>query len=134
LLGRTYALDLLKILGEGKFTFTSLLNEMKISRTTLSSTLQDLVEENYVSKETIGKYTVYRITEKGLEALQPRSQSFDAPLKQLTDYVAQRLREKGLFDRYEIDETELKEDVRKHVERLLKEILEDVEKSMKEAR
>lgn len=132
LLGKTYAYDLLKILGRGKFTFTGLLNEMKVSRTTLSNTLQALVEEGYVNKEAIGRYTVYRITEKGLETLKPHSQINDVLLKRLTDYVLKRLTEKGLLEHYEIDEKELSEDVQEHAQKLLREIVESVERSIKE--
>jgi len=134
LLGKAYAHDLLKVLGRGKLTFTGLLNEMKVSRTTLSNTLQALVNEDYVSKEAIGKYTVYRLTEKGLETLQPRSQIEDVLLERLTDYVLKRLAEKGLLEQYEIDRKELSEDIQKHAQKLLREIVESVEKSIKEGK
>ena len=134
LLGKTYAYDLLKVLGRGKLTFTGLLNEMKVSRTTLSNTLQALVDEGYVSKEVIGRYTVYRLTDKGLETLQPRSQIEDVLLERLTDYVLKRLTERGLLKQYEIDRKELSEDIQKHVQKLLREIVENVEKSIKEGK
>jgi len=132
LLGKTYAYDLLKVLGRGKLTFTGLLNEMKVSRTTLSNTLQALVNEGHVSKETIGRYTVYRLTGKGLETLQPRSQIEDVLLEHLTDYVLKRLTEKRLLERYEVNRKELSEDIQKHAQKLLKEIVESIEKSIKE--
>ena len=132
LLGKTYAYDLLKVLGRGKLTFTGLLNEMKVSRTTLSNTLQALVNEGHVSKETIGRYTVYRLAEKGLQTLQPRSQIEDVLLERLTDYVLKRLTEKRLLERYEVNRKELSEDIQKHAQKLLKEIVESIEKSIKE--
>ena len=134
LLGKAYAYDLLTVLGRGRLTFTGLLNDMKVSRTTLSNTLQALVNEDYVSKEAIGKYTVYRLTEKGLETLQPRSQIEDVLLERLTDYVLKRLAEKGLLEQYEIDRKELSEDIQKHAQKLLREIVESVEKSIKEGK
>lgn len=132
LLGKMYAHDVLSILGRGKFTFTGLLNEVKVSRATLSNTLQALVDEGYVSKEAIGKYTVYRITEKGFQTLQPKSQIEDVLLKRLTDYVVQRLEERGLFEQFEIDEKELSEDIQKRAHKLMKEMIENLEKSIKE--
>jgi len=132
LLGKAYAYDLLKVLGRGKLTFTGLLNEMKVSRTTLSNTLQALADEGYVSKETIGRYTLYRLTEKGLQTLQPPSQTEDVLLEHLTDYVLKRLKEKGLLEQYEVDRKELSEDIQKHAQKLLKEIVESIEKSIKE--
>jgi len=134
LLGKAYAYDLLTVLGRGKLTFTGLLNEMKVSRTTLSNTLQALVDEGYVSKEVIGRYTVYRLTDKGLETLQPRSQIEDVLLERLTDYVLKRLTEKGLLERYEVDRKELSEDIQKHAQKLLREIVESVEKSIREGK
>jgi len=132
LLGKTYAYDLLNVLGKGKLTFTGLLNEIKISRTTLSNTLQALVDEGYVSKEVIGRYTVYRISEKGLRTLQPQPQIEDVLSERLTDYVFKRLKERGLLEQYEIDRKELSEDIQKRAQKLLKEIVESVEKSIKE--
>lgn len=132
LLGKTYAYDLLKVLEKEKLTFTRLLNEMKVSRTTLSNTLQALVKEDYVSKEAIGRYTVYRLTEKGLETLQSHSKIEDVLSDRLTDYVLKRLKEKGLLARYEIDRKALSEDIRKRTKKLLKEIVETVEKSIEE--
>jgi len=132
LLGKTYAYDLLKILGRNRLTFTRLLNEMKISRTTLSNTLQALVNEGYVNKKVIGRYTVYRITEKGYQTLKPESQVEGVLLRHLNDYVLKRLREKGLLKHYEIDEKELSEDIRKRAQKLLREIVESVERSIKE--
>jgi len=132
LLGKTYAYDLLEVLVRGKLTFTGLLNEMKVSRTTLSNTLQALVDKGYVSKEVIGRYTVYRLTEKGLETLKPHSKIEDALLEHLTDYVLKRLREKGLLERYEIDRNELSEDISKRAQKHLKEIVESIETSIKE--
>ena len=132
LLGKAYAYDLLTVLGRRRLTFTGLLNDMKVSRTTLSNTLQALVDEGYVSKEAIGRYTVYRLTEKGLETLQPRSQIEDVLLEHLTDYVLKRLTEKRLLERYEVNRKELSEDIQKHAQKLLKEIVESIEKSIKE--
>jgi len=134
LLGKAYAYDLLTALGRGKLTFTGLLNEMKVSRTTLSNTLQALVDEGYVSKEVVGRYTVYRLTEKGLETLQPGSQIEEGLLERLTDYVLKRLTERGLLKQYEIDRKELSEDIQKHAQKLLREIVENVEKSIKEGK
>jgi len=131
-LGKTYAYDLLKVLGRGNLTFTGLLNEMKVSRTTLSNTLQALVDEGYVSKEVIGRYTVYRISEKGLQTLHPQPQIDGVLLEHLTDYVLKRLKERGLLEQYEVDRKELSEDIEKHAKKLLKEIVESVEKSIKE--
>lgn len=131
-LGKTYALDLLKILGRGKSTFTGLLNELRISRTTLTNTLQALVDEEYIHKETVGRYTVYRITEKGYEVLQPSSEVSDVLLQHLTDYVATRLEERGLFDKYEIDEKELAEEIEKQAKRLLRDMVENIGKSIAE--
>ena len=130
-LGKTYAYDLLEILGRGKLTFTGLLDEIKVSRTTLSNTLQALVDEGYVSKEVIGRYTVYRITEKGLQTLKPQSRIEEVLLRHLTDYVLRRLKERGLLEHYEIDREELSEDIRKRTQTLLKEIVERVEESIK---
>jgi len=132
LLGKAYAYDLLTVLGRGKLTFTGLLNEMKVSRTTLSNTLQALVDEGYVSKEVIGRYTVYRLTDKGLETLQPRSQIEDVLLERLTDYVLERLTERDLLKQYEVDRKELSEDIQKHAQKLLKEMVESIERSIKE--
>jgi len=131
-LGKTYAYDLLKLLRSGKLTFTGLLNEMKVSRTTLSNTLQALVDEGYVSREFIGRYTVYRISKKGLQTLQPRTQIEGVLLEHLTGYVLRRLEEKGLLEQFEVDGKELSEDIQKHAQKLLKEIVESVEKSIKE--
>ena len=133
-LGKTYALDLLKILGTGKFTFTGLLNELKISRTTLTNTLQTLVEEGYVNRKTIGRYAVYRITQKGASVLQPTSEIGDVLLNKLTDYVAKRLEERGLSENFDIDEKELSEEIQKHVQKLLPEMVERIENSIKEER
>jgi len=132
LLGKMYAYDLLKILGRNKLTFTGLLNEMEISRTTLSNTLQALVNEGYVSKEAIGRYTVYHITEKGFRTLKTESQIEDVLSDRLIDYVLKRLMDKGLLERYEIDRKELSEDIGKRAKRLLKEMVESVEESIKE--
>jgi len=132
LLGKTYAYDLLKVLGKGKLTFTGLLNETKVSRTTLSNTLQALVDEGYVSKEVIGRYTVYRISEKGLRTLQPQPQIEDVLSERLTEYVLKRLKERGLLEQHEVDRKELSEDIQKRAQKLLKEIVESVEKSIKE--
>jgi len=107
---------------------------MKVSRTTLSNTLQALVDEGYASKEVIGRYTVYHLTKKGLETLQPRSQIEDVLLERLTDYVLKRLTEKGLLERYEVDRKELSEDIQKHAQKLLREIVESVEKSIREGK
>jgi len=134
LLGKAYAYDLLTVLGRGRLTFTGLLNDMKVSRTTLSNTLQALVDEGYVSKEAIGRYTVYRLTEKGLETLQPRSQIEDILLDRLTEYVLKRLTERDLLKQCEVDRKELSEDIQKHVQKLLREIVESVEKSIKEGK
>lgn len=131
-LGKTYAHDLLKILGKGKFTFTGLLNELQISRTTLTKTLQVLADEDYVHKETVGRYTVYRITEKGLDALQPSSDVSSVLLENLKDHVTRRLEERGLFRKYEIDDKELAEEIRKHAQRLLRVMVENIEKSLVE--
>lgn len=131
-LGKTYALDLLKVLGRGKSTFTGLLNELQVSRTTLTNTLQVLADEGYVHKETVGRYTVYRITEKGLDVLHPSSDVSSVLLKNLTDYVAKRLEERGLFRKYEIDDKELAEEIQKHAQRLLREMVENVERSLVE--
>jgi len=130
-LGKTYAFDLLEVLGRGKLTFTGLLNEMKVSRTTLSNTLQALVDEGYVSKEVIGRYTIYRISEKGLQTLQPQTQIEGILLERLTDYVLKRLKERGLLEQYEVDRKELSEDIQKYAQKLLKEIVESVERSIK---
>jgi len=130
-LGKTYAFDLLEVLGRGKLTFTGLLNEMKVSRTTLSNTLQALVDEGYVSKEIIGRYTIYRISEKGLQTLQPQTQIEGILLERLTDYVLKRLKERGLLEQYEVDRKELSEDIQKYAQKLLKEIVESVERSIK---
>ena len=131
-MGKTYANDLLRVLGRGDLTFTGLLNEMKVSRTTLSSTLQALVDEGYVSKEAIGRYMVYRISEKGLQTLHPPRQIEGVLLEHLTDYVLKRLEERGLLQQYEVDRKELIEDAQKHAKKLLKEIVESIEKSIKE--
>lgn len=131
-LGKTYAYGLLEILGRGKLTFTGLLNELKVSRTTLSNTLQALVHEGYATKEVVGRYTVYRITEKGLQTLDPHSQIEDVLSSHLTDYVLKRLKKRGLLEQYEIDRKELSEDIRKRTQRILKEIVESVEESIKE--
>lgn len=133
-LGKTYAFDLLKVLEKGEFTFTGLLNEIKVSRATLSNTLQALVDEGYVNKEAIGRYTVYRIAEKGLRTLQPESQISDVLLKHLRDYVVQRLEERGIFQQYEIDEKDLSDDIQKSAQRHLREIVESVERFIKEGR
>ncbi len=132
LLGRTYAFDLLRVLAGGRLTFTGLLNEVKVSRTTLSNTLQALADEGYVSKEAIGRYTVYRISEKGIQTLQLRSQTDGALLEHLTDYVLKRLKERGLLQQYDVDRRELSEEIQKRTHKLLKEIVEDVEKTITE--
>lgn len=131
LLGKTYALNLLKVLGKGKFTFTGLLNEVKVSRATLTDTLQALVKENYVSRETVGRYTVYRIANKGLNVLQPGLQVSNDLLTNLTDYVTKRLEERGLFDKYEVEEQELCEEIQKQAQKLLREMVENIERSIK---
>jgi len=132
LLGKTYANDLLGVLVRGKSTFTGLLNEMKVSRTTLSNTLQALVDEGYVSKEAIGRYTVYRITEKGFQTLEPQPKVEDVLLEHLTDYVYKRLEERGMLERYDVDRRELSGDIQKHAEKLLGEIVESVERTIRE--
>ena len=130
MLGKMYAHDVLSILGRGKFTFTGLLNEVKVSRATLSNTLQALVDEGYVSKEAIGRYSVYRITEKGFQTLEPQSKIEVVLLERLTDYVYKRLEERGMLEQYDVDKNELKEDVQKHAQKLLKQIVESVEKAI----
>lgn len=132
LLGKAYARDLLAILNNGKSTFTGLLDEVKVSRTTLSNTLRALVEDGLVQKEEVGRYTVYRLTEKGLQAMQPSTGMEDFLTHILTDYVYRRLGERGLLERHSIDKEELAEDVRKRAKRLLKDVVEGVEKSAKE--
>jgi len=132
LLGKTYARNLLAILESGKSTFTDLLKDVKVSRTTLSNTLRALVEEGFVVKEEVGRYTVYRLTEKGLQVLQPSTRIEDVLVDRLTDYVYRRLMERGLLEHYHIDKKELAEDVRKRTRRLLREVVESVEKTTRD--
>ena len=129
-LGKTYALDLLQILGRGRSTFTGLLEELKISRTTLTKTLRSLVDEEYVSRENVGRYTVYRITTRGLDVLHPNSQVNDVLLGQIRDHVTQRLRDGGMYERYEIDERELVEEIQEQARRLVGEIVQNIERSL----
>jgi DNA-binding HxlR family transcriptional regulator len=130
-LGKAYARELLAILNNGKSTFTGLLDEVKVSRTTLSNTLRALVEDGFVQKEEVGRYAVYRLTEKGLQAMQPSTGMEDSLTHILADYVYRRLRERGLLERHHIDKEELAEEVRRRAQRFLKEVVEGVEKSTK---
>ncbi|MFB0522151.1 MAG: winged helix-turn-helix domain-containing protein [Candidatus Bathyarchaeia archaeon] len=127
-----YAFDLLKALERGKFTFTGLLDEIQVSRATLSSTLQALVDEGYVNKQAIGRYTVYRITQRGLDVIQPSSEISNVLLGHLTKYVARRLEERGLLKKHDVDKKELSEEIEKHAQRLLKDMIENIEKSFAE--
>lgn len=131
-LGKAYARDLLHILERRQSTFTGLLEEVKVSRTTLSNTLRALVEDGLIEKEEVGRYSVYRLTEKGLQAMQPSTGMEDFLMHILTDYVFRRLGERGLLERHNIDKEELAEEIRKRAKRLLKEVVEGIEKSTRE--
>jgi DNA-binding PadR family transcriptional regulator len=95
LLGREYAYPVLRALGEnGQATFTGLLTELDISRATLSVTLQDLVKQSYVHKETLGKYSIYRLKEKGSQELARRGGS-EPFIERLALYIFEKMRDKG---------------------------------------
>jgi len=131
-LGKTYAYDILKTLGKEKFTFSGLLKQMKVSRTTLNKTLQTLMAESYVSRENIGRYTIYRITEKGLQILQPDSNIKDLLSEHLTDYILKKLQEKKLLEKYEIDKKVLTEEIQVQTQKFLEEIIRKIQKSIEE--
>jgi len=95
LLGREYAYPVLRALGEsGQATFTGLLSELDISRATLSATLQDLVDQGYVQKETLGKYSIYRLKEKGSREL-TRGTGSEPIVERLAIYIYEKMRDKG---------------------------------------
>jgi len=64
--------------------------------------------------------------------LQPQPQVEGVLLKHLTDYVLKRLEDRGLLEQHEVDRKELSEGIQKHAQKLLKEIVESVEKSIRE--
>jgi DNA-binding MarR family transcriptional regulator len=130
LLGKTYALGLLQILGRGRSTFTGLLDELKISRTTLTKTLKTLVEEGYVHRESVGKYVIYRITEKGLDVLEPDSRPRDALMQKLGEYVVGQLEVRGLLEKYDIDKKELSAEVWEQARIFLDELADRIENSL----
>lgn len=132
-MGRRYAYDILRLLQERKSTFTRLLTELTISRTTLSTTLQDLVEEGLVSKKAIGRYTVYRLTEKGNGVLGQYPPREDAMLDHLTRYVLGKLEKKGYLNKYsEVQRKEVSQDIREKAKQVLIEITRTIEETLRE--
>jgi len=129
LLGREYAYPLLAVLGEkGRATFTGLLTELQISRATLSDTLQDLVGQGYVQKETVGKYSVYRLKEKGSQELSRRSGN--APvIEQLALFIYEKMKSSGQIGKWPDAEKEeilgaIKEKARQLVEQVAASVAE----------
>ena len=121
LLGREYAFPVLKTLGKkGQSTFTGLLTELDISRATLSATLHRLVHEGYIQKETIGKYSVYRLEERGSQELTIRNG--DPVVEQLVNYIYEKMKSKGQIEsNTEKDEVliAIREKTHEHIEQIV---------------
>ena len=132
LLGRRYAYDILRLLQERKCTFTRLWTKLAISKTTLSTTLQDLVEEGLVSKKAIGQYTVYRLTEKGNKVLSKYPHDEDAILNRLTNYVLEKLEDQGYLDKYsDMQLEEVSQNIREKAKQALAEMTKTFEETLR---
>jgi Mn-dependent DtxR family transcriptional regulator len=123
LLGREYAYPLLQILEmKQKATFTRLLTELKISKSTLSATLQDLVKYGYVEKEIVGKYSVYRLKEKGSQELSKRIGEYST-IERISFYIYDKMREKGDLERFpESTKEEVLDTIRKQTQDIIEKI------------
>ena len=130
LLGREYALPVLKTLErQGQSTFTGLLTELDISRATLSATLHELVNEGYIQKETLGKYSVYRLKERGSQELTIRTEN--PVVEQLATYIYETMKSKGqIGSNTEKDEVLLA--IREKTLELIEQIVTDATETLKE--
>jgi DNA-binding HxlR family transcriptional regulator len=121
LLGREYAFPVLKALGKmGQSSFTGLLTELDISRATLSATLHELVNEGYIQKKTLGKYSVYRLEERGSQELTIRNG--DPVVEQLVSYIYEKMKSKGQIEsNTEKDEVliAIREKAHEHIEQIV---------------
>ena len=126
LLGREYAFPVLKTLGKkGKSTFTGLLNELDISRATLTATLHELVHEGYIQKKTLGKYSVYSLKERGSQELTIRTG--DPVVEQLVSYIYETMKRKGEIEsNTEKDEVliAIREKTHEHIEQIVSGVTE----------
>jgi len=131
LLGREYAYPVLKALGEkGQATFTGLLTELDISRATLSATLQDLVDQSYVRKETMGKYSIYRLEEKGSRELTKRGGG-EPVIERLILHIYGKMKEKGQVEP-DAEREEVLAAIREKAQELIEQIAASAAKLLKE--
>ena len=133
LLGREYAFPLLEVLEKrGQTTFTGLLTELKVSRATLSSTLQDLVEEGYVQKETLGKYSIYRLKEKGSQELTRRI-GCDPLVERVAVHIYEKMKSEGKID-FDTEREEVLAAIREKAQQLIEQIANSASEILGEAR
>ena len=132
LLGREYAFPLLEALEKkGRTTFTGLLTELELSRATLSATLQDLVDEGYVQKETVGKYSVYRLKEKGFSELTRRSGG-EHIIERLALHIYDKMNSQGRLERWQAEREEILDTIREKARQLVEQVATSVTESLRE--
>jgi len=130
--GRTYSLHVLDVLTKSEeSTFTEIIKELGISPTTLSSTLKDLVEQDFAEKRIYGRCSYYSITEKGKMALrsQPKGPQFD--IDRMAQLVAKQLKDKGVLEKYpEVSNEQLMQAIRKRVRHFIDEVEEELQENI----
>lgn len=131
LLGREYAYPVLRALGENRqATFTGLLSELDVSRATLSATLQDLVDQDYVQKETLGKYSIYSLKEKGSREL-TRATGSEPIIERLAIYIYEKMRDKGQV-KSDAEREEVLAAIREKAQQLVEQVAANAAELLKE--
>jgi len=132
--GRTYSLHVLDILLKSEeSTFTEIIDELRISPTTLSLTLKDLVEQGFAEKRAYGRRSYYSITEKGKRTLRLQQKGSQFDIDRMTQLVAKRLREKGVLEKYpHVSNEQLIQAIRNRVKRFIDEVAEELRQNLQE--
>jgi DNA-binding transcriptional regulator PaaX len=114
---------------KGQSSFTGLLTELDIPRATLSATLHKLVHEGYIQKKTLGKYSVYRLEERGFQELTIRTG--DPVVEQLVSYIYEKMKSKGHIES-STEKNEVLNAIRKKTHELIEQIVASANETLKE--